>query len=190
MRIIHSLVAGMLLVSPATAQRRPAVPAAAAVPATDTTSGLTSSLFGGLKFRNIGPAVTGGRIGEIVVHPTDRRTWFVAVHSSGIWKTTNAGTTWTPIFDSEGAYSIGHLALDPANPLTIWVGTGENNSQRSVGYGDGVYKSTDGGRSWKNMGLKASNHIGKVVVDPRKGDVVYVAATGRSEERRVGKECA
>lgn len=178
MRTPQRLVAALLLASPAVAQRRPVVPPAPAPPTADTTSGITTSLFAGLKFRNIGPAVTGGRIGEVVVHPTDRSTWFVVVHSSGVWKTTNAGTTWTPIFDSEGSYSIGYLALDPSNPLTIWVGTGENNSQRSIGYGDGVYKSTDGGRSWKNMGLKASNHIGKVVIDPRKTDVVYVAATG------------
>ncbi len=176
MRTSLGVLAVVLLVSPVVAQRRPAAAVPASPPA-DTT-GLTSGLLSGLTFRNIGPAVTGGRIGEIVVHPTDRSTWYLAVHSAGVWKTTNAGTTWTPIFDGEGAYSIGYLALDPSNPLTMWVGTGENNSQRSVGYGNGVYKSTDGGRSWTNMGLKTSNHIGKVVVDPRKSDVVYVAATG------------
>ena len=114
----------------------------------------------------------------MVVDPTDRSTWYLAVHSSGVWKTVNAGTTWTPIFDGEGSYSVGYLTLDPQNPLTVWVGSGENNSQRSVGYGDGIYRSTDGGKAWKNMGLKASEHIGTILVDPRKSDVVYAAATG------------
>jgi photosystem II stability/assembly factor-like uncharacterized protein len=141
-------------------------------------SGPTSATFAGLEFRGIGPATTGGRIGEIAVHPSNRRTWYLAVHSGNVFKTVNAGTTWTPIFDGQGSYSIGHLAIDPGNPLIVWVGTGENNSQRSVGYGDGVYKSTDGGISWSNVGLKSSAHIGAVVIDPRNGQVVYVAATG------------
>jgi photosystem II stability/assembly factor-like uncharacterized protein len=134
--------------------------------------------FGGLRFRGIGPASTSGRIGDLAVHPTDKRTWYVAVASGGVWKTTNAGTTWTPIFDDQGSYSIGCITIDPANPLTVWVGTGENNSQRSVAYGDGVYRSTDGGRSWTNMGLKASEHIARIVIDPRDSSVVYVAAQG------------
>ena len=91
---------------------------------------------------------------------------------------TNAGTTWTPIFDNEGSYSIGTVVLDPKNPNVVWVGTGENNSQRSVGYGDGVYRSDDGGKTWKNMGLKHSEHIGQIVIDPRNSNVVYVAAQG------------
>ncbi len=98
--------------------------------------------------------------------------------SGGVWKTTNAGTTWTPVFDDEGSYSIGCVVLDPKNPNTVWVGTGENNSQRSVGYGDGVYKSIDGGRTWKNVGLKNSEHIGKILIDPRDSNIVYVAAQG------------
>src|SRR5207237_7519956 len=96
----------------------------------------------------------------------------------GVWKTVNSGTTWTPVFDNEGSYSIGALALDPKNPNVVWVGTGENNSQRSVGYGDGVYRSDDGGKTWKNMGLKQSEHIGKIVIDPRNSNTVYVAAQG------------
>jgi photosystem II stability/assembly factor-like uncharacterized protein len=137
-----------------------------------------SAELSGLRFRSIGPATTGGRIGEIAVDPAKPSTWYVAVHSGGVWKTTNAGITWSPIFDGQASYSIGTVTLDPTNPLTVWVGTGENNSQRSVGFGDGVYKSTDGGRNWTNTGLKASEHIGAIAVDPRKGDVVYVAATG------------
>ncbi|MFN0177380.1 MAG: VPS10 domain-containing protein [Gemmatimonadales bacterium] len=144
----------------------------------DTANRVTSEILGGLRSRGIGPAVTGGRLGEIVVHPSDRSVWYVVAHSGGVWKTVNAGTTWTPIFDDQGAYSIGTLSLDPKNPLTVWVGTGENKSQRSVGYGDGVYRSTDGGRTWTNTGLKQSEHVGAIVVDPRNGSVVYVAATG------------
>ena len=139
---------------------------------------MKAETFTGLKLRGIGPALTSGRIADIAVHPTDRTTWYIAVASGGVWKTTNAGTTFTPIFDSQGSYSIGCVTIDPRNPLTIWVGTGENNSQRSVSYGDGVYKSTDGGRTWENVGLKKSEHIGKIVIDPRDSNVVYVAAQG------------
>ena len=139
---------------------------------------MKSETFSGLKLRGIGPALTSGRISDIAVHPTDRAIWYVAVASGGVWKTSNAGTTWSPIFDSQGSYSIGCVTIDAKNPLNVWVGTGENNSQRSVSYGDGVYKSTDGGRTWENVGLKKSEHIGKIVVDPRDSNVVYVAAQG------------
>lgn len=131
-----------------------------------------------LKPRLVGPAVTSGRVVGFAVHPRDRSQYFAAVASGGVWKTTNAGTTWTPVFDNEGSYSIGCVVMDPKNPSVLWVGTGENNSQRSVGYGDGVYKSTDGGRSWANVGLKNSEHVGKIVIDPRDSDTVYVAAQG------------
>jgi photosystem II stability/assembly factor-like uncharacterized protein len=131
-----------------------------------------------LKPRLVGPAVTSGRIVGFAVNPKDRSHYFVAVASGGVWKTTNAGTTWTPVFDGEGSFSIGCVVMDPRNLNVLWVGTGENNSQRSVGYGDGVYKSTDGGRSWQNVGLKTSEHIGKIVIDPRDSDTVYVAAQG------------
>jgi photosystem II stability/assembly factor-like uncharacterized protein len=138
----------------------------------------SSETFSGIKLRSLGPAVTSGRIGDIAVVPGKPSTWYVAVASGGVFKTVNAGTTWTPVFDEQGSYSIGCVTIDPANPNVVWVGTGENNSQRSVGYGDGVYKSLDGGKSWKNVGLKESEHIGKIVVDPRNPDVVYVAAQG------------
>ncbi len=131
-----------------------------------------------LKLRAAGPALMSGRVVGFAVHPTDRAHYYVAVASGGVWKTTNGGTTWTPIFDNEGSYSIGCVTLDPKNPNVVWVGTGENNSQRSVGYGDGVYKSIDGGRTWQNVGLKNSEHIGKIAIDPRNSDTVYVAAQG------------
>ena len=95
-----------------------------------------------------------------------------------MWKTVNDGTTWTPVFDSEGSYSIGWVTLDPNDPAVVWVGAGESNSQRSVAYGDGIYRSDDGGKNWQNLGLKKSEHIGRVVIDPRDSKVVYVAAEG------------
>jgi photosystem II stability/assembly factor-like uncharacterized protein len=115
---------------------------------------------------------------SIAVDPTDHSRYYAGVASGGVWKTTNSGTTWAPIFDNEASYSIGTITIDPKNPFTVWVGSGENNSQRSVSYGDGVYRSDDGGRSWKNVGLKTSEHVGRIVIDPRNSDHVYVAAQG------------
>ncbi len=132
----------------------------------------------GLKFRSIGPALTSGRISDFAVNPDNTSEYYVAVASGGVWKTTNKGVTFKPVFDSRGSYSIGCVTMDPNNHNVVWVGTGENNNQRSVAYGDGVYKSVDGGKSWKNMGLKESEHIGMIIVDPRDSDVVYVAAYG------------
>jgi photosystem II stability/assembly factor-like uncharacterized protein len=132
----------------------------------------------GLTLREVGPAVMGGRIADIAVNPRNRSTWFVAVGSGGVWKTTNAGITWKPVFDRQVSYSIGTVTLDPSNPDVVWVGTGENVSGRHVGWGDGVYRSRDGGTSWQRMGLEHSEHIGKILVDPRDGDVVLVAAEG------------
>ena len=139
---------------------------------------LSAKNFGALKPRLIGPALTEGRISDLVVHPENEAIWYIAVASGGVWRTDNAGTTWTPIFDGQSSYSTGCITIDPNNHDVVWVGSGENNSQRSVGYGDGVYKSIDGGKSWKNMGLKDSQHIGKIMVDPRDSNVVYVAAQG------------
>lgn len=139
---------------------------------------LGSKNFSGLKFRSIGPALTSGRIADIAVNPNNTDEYYVAIASGGVFKTTNHGTTYNPIFDSQGSYSIGCITIDPNNENIIWVGTGENNNQRSVAYGDGVYKSEDGGKTWKNMGLKKSEHIGKIIVHPENSDVVYVAAYG------------
>ena len=140
--------------------------------------GLNESSLKGLEWRSVGPAMTAGRIADIAVNQKDRSQWYVAVGSGGVWKTDNRGTTWDPIFDSEASYSIGCVTIDPNNTETVWVGTGENVSGRHVGYGDGIYKSLDGGKSWTNMGLKDSQHIGNIVVDPRDSNVVYVAAQG------------
>ena len=138
----------------------------------------SSKTFSGLELRSIGPAFMSGRVMDFAVDPKDPAHYFVAAASGGVWKTVNAGTTWTPVFEKEGSYSIGCLTLDPKNPGVVWVGTGEHNSQRSVGYGDGIYRSEDGGASWENMGLKASEHIAKILIDPRDSKVVYAACQG------------
>ncbi len=130
------------------------------------------------KFRCVGPAITSGRISDFAVHPDKHHIYYVATSSGGVWKTVNSGTTYEPIFDSQGSYSIGCVTMDPSNPNTIWVGTGENNNQRSVAYGDGVYKSTDGGASWKHMGLKMSEHISKIIVHPENSDIIWLASVG------------
>lgn len=132
----------------------------------------------GMSFRALGPAIVSGRVIDLAVNPENPDNFYVAAASGGVWKTTNHGTTFTPIFDGQGSYSIGCITLDPSNPHTLWVGTGENNNQRSVAYGDGVYRSLDDGKTWENMGLKASEHIGKIVVHPDNSEMIYVAAYG------------
>ena len=109
---------------------------------------LNAERFAGLELRSIGPALMAGRIADIAIHPHDDNLWYVAVGSGGVWKTENAGVTWAPIFDDQPSYSIGCLAIDPQDPEVIWVGTGENVGGRHVGYGDGLYRSADGGATW------------------------------------------
>ena len=146
--------------------------------ATPDSTKFTTGLLSGLALRSIGPALTSGRVADIAIDPADKRTWYVGAAAGGVWKSTNGGLSFTPIFDGQGSFSIGAVTIDHANPNVIWVGTGENNAQRVVAYGDGIYKSLDGGKSWTNMGLKNSEHIGRIVIDPRNSDVVYVAAQG------------
>ncbi len=143
-----------------------------------TAQKIASETYAGLKFRNLGPALTSGRIADIAFHPKNENVWYVAVGSGGVWKTENAGTTWTPIFDKQNSYSIGCITIDPNNSRTIWVGSGENVGGRHVGFGDGVYVSHDDGKTWKNMGLKKSEHISKIVVHPENSKVIWVAAQG------------
>jgi photosystem II stability/assembly factor-like uncharacterized protein len=172
MRHSALLIAAVALLSnPAVSQKtvKSAEPPAAAV---------SSETFSALAFRSIGPAVTSGRIADFAVNPRNTSEYYVAVASGGVWKTVNHGVTYEPVFDREGSYSIGCVTLDPSRPHVVWVGTGENNNQRSVAYGDGVYKSTDGGASWTNQGLRESEHIADIVVHPENPDVVYVAAYG------------
>jgi photosystem II stability/assembly factor-like uncharacterized protein len=175
------LLLPLLLVAPAAAlpqkaddpPRKPANKPAAKKPPNPTADAVA-----GLRLRSLGPALFSGRIVGLAVHPQNRAHYYVAVGSGGVWKTQSAGTSWTPVFDEQGSYSIGYVALDPRDPHTVWVGTGENNSQRSVGYGDGVYRSIDAGKSWKKVGLEKSEHIGKILIDPRDSNTVYVAAQG------------
>ncbi len=140
--------------------------------------GFNEATFKGLEFRSVGPAFMSGRIADIAVHPENRSVWYVAVGSGGVWKTENRGTTWTPLFDDEGSYSIGCITIDPNDPDTIWVGSGENISGRHAGYGDGLYRSRDGGRNWENVGLRKSERIGMIRIDPRDSNIVFVAAQG------------
>lgn len=169
-KLTHFLAAALLVAhTPLSAQRK-------AEPV--KTNKIESSVFNGLKFRNIGPAFMSGRVADLAIHPENENIWYVAVGSGGVWKTENAGTTWEPIFDAQTTYSIGCIALDPQNPNIIWVGTGENVGGRHVGYGDGIYKSEDGGQTWKNMGLKTSEHLSKIIVHPTNSNLVWVASQG------------
>jgi len=131
-----------------------------------------------MPMRSLGPAFMGGRIADIAIHPNKPSTWYVAVGSGGVWKTTNAGTTWSPLFDEQASYSIGCVAIDPSRPDVIWAGTGEAVSGRHVAWGDGVYRSADGGTTWRCMGLRHSEHIAEILIDPTNTDIVYVAAEG------------
>lgn len=132
----------------------------------------------GLEFRELGPATMGGRIDDFAVVESNPSIVFVGAASGGVWKTANNGTTWEPVFDKEGVSTIGDMAIAPNDPSVVWVGTGEPNNRQSSSWGDGVYKSTDGGKTWKNMKLAATHHIGRIVIHPQNPHVVYVAALG------------
>lgn len=173
-RRITSLAAAFACALPLTTNAR----AQDDAPSEKEEAGLTAASFSGISARGIGPALMSGRISDLAINAKRPGEYYVAVACGGVWKTTNWGTTFKPVFDGQGSYSIGCVTIDPHNPSTVWVGTGENNSQRSVGYGDGVYKSVDGGASWTNMGLKDSGHIGMVRVHPDDPNTVYVAALG------------
>ena len=144
---------------------------------TESTEAIAKAVSG-LKWRGVGPALMGGRIADIAVSPTEKSTWYVAVGSGGLWKTTNRGTTWTPIFDTQKSYSIGTVTIDPNNSDVIWVGTGEGNPRNSLNGGFGVYKSLDGGKTWMTMGLEKTRHIHRIKIDPTDPNTVYVGAIG------------
>lgn len=139
---------------------------------------LRAERFTGLELRSIGPALMSGRIADIAIHPEDDNLWYVAVGSGGVWKTENAGVTWTPIFDDQTSYSIGCVTIDPRDPEVVWVGTGENVGGRHVGYGDGIYRSDDGGTTWVQKGLETSEHISKILIHPEDSNTLWVAAQG------------
>ena len=134
--------------------------------------------FKNLEFRELGPATMGGRIDDFAVVESNPNIVYVGTASGGVWKTTNNGTTWEPIFDKESVSTIGDIAIAPSDPAVVWVGTGEPNNRQSSSWGDGAYKSLDGGKTWKKMGLEATRHIGRIVIHPKNPDVVYVAALG------------
>ena len=136
------------------------------------------SALNGFKFRSIGPAFMSGRIADIAIDPKNENVWYVAVGSGGVWKTENAGTTWMPLTDNMPFYSTGCITIDPHNNSSIWLGTGENVGGRHVGIGHGVYHSKDGGKSWKDMGLKKSEHISKIIVHPEDPNTLWVASQG------------
>ena len=134
--------------------------------------------YEGLKWRNIGPAFMSGRIADIDWDPNDNSVWYVGVGSGGVWKTINAGVTWTPVFDKQTSYSIGNVTVDPSNPHRIWVGTGEDVGGRHVGFGDGIYRSDDAGKTWVKKGLENSQHISTILVHPDDSNTVWVAVQG------------
>ncbi|MEM6325499.1 MAG: glycosyl hydrolase, partial [Bacteroidota bacterium] len=162
--LLLSLLLSLVLVVPASAQEDPL-----------TVADLS---YNALSWRGIGPAFTSGRIADIAIHPHDPQTWYVAVGSGGVWMTSNSGTTWTSLFDGQSSYSTGSIAIDPQNPNIIWVGTGENVGGRHAAYGDGIYRSSDGGRTWENRGLKESERLSTIWIHPDDSDVVLVAAQG------------
>ncbi|HXU10265.1 MAG TPA: sialidase family protein, partial [Blastocatellia bacterium] len=131
-----------------------------------------------LQWRAIGPANMGGRIDDFAVVDGNPAIFYVGAATGGLWKTTNAGTTFDPVFDGQGSTSIGDVCIAPSDPNVVWVGTGEPNNRQSSSWGDGVYRSLDGGATWQNMGLRDSKHIGRVVIDPRDPNIVYVAVVG------------
>lgn len=177
MRSLACLATSLLTLTAVAQDDAPDAPADAQPESIDR-SGFDNSTFSSLRARAIGPALMSGRISDFAVDPTDESHMFVAVASGGVWETTDGGVTYSPVFDAQSSYSIGVVEFDPNDPNVIWVGTGENNSQRSVAFGDGVYKSVDGGRSWQNVGLPESEHIGAIIIDPRDSDAVFVAAQG------------
>src|SRR5215203_1133636 len=155
-----------------------AVAAGAALRGNQEPAGLTANALKGLELRSIGPTLTTGRVQDVEIDPKNPSVWYVASAFGGLWKTENRGITFAPIFETGGAFNLCCVVVDPRDSNVVWLGTGENTSQRSAHFGDGVYKSIDAGKSWKRVGLQASEHIGKIVIDPRKSDVVYVAAQG------------
>ena len=177
MRIRHLapiLLAGVQLLAgvAGAAATRPAIPGPVAIP-------LEAKLWKALSFRSIGPANMGGRITDFAVDETHPSTFFLAPATGGVFKTTNAGTTWQPVFDKQPVASVGALALSPVSPRVVWLGTGEANSRNSSSWGRGVYRSADGGSSWTLAGLEATTSIARIVADPADSNVAYVAAMGR-----------
>jgi photosystem II stability/assembly factor-like uncharacterized protein len=154
-----------------------AVAVAAAVSG-QSPGGVDARVLAGIELRSVGPALATGRIQDVEIDPKNPSVWYVATAFGGLWKTTNRGITFTPIFDDQGSFTLCCVVVDPKDSNVVWVGSGENASQRSAHFGDGVYRSTDAGKTWKNVGLRTSEHIGKILIDPRNSNTVYVASQG------------
>lgn len=165
-----------LIAAVATAQTASQSPAASQQP---TAADPWGSLLANLKARELGPSTMSGRITDLAVFNKEPRIFYIASASGGLWKTENGGITVVPVFDKESTVSLGAVAVSQKTPDLVWVGTGEGTARNSIAWGDGVYKSLDGGKTWKNMGLKETLHISKIVMDPNDNDIVYVAALGR-----------
>jgi photosystem II stability/assembly factor-like uncharacterized protein len=179
-RLLPAGVALFVATVPALAQSAPtAAPAAPPTTPGPDSAAVSASLFDGLRWRHLGPANPMGRMTDIDVHPSQQSTWYVGTAGGGLWKTSNAGTTWQNVFARLGTVSIGDVAIAPSDPNIVWIGTGEENARNSVQWGDGVYKSTDGGASWTHMGLRETFQIGHIAIHPSNPDIVYVAALGQ-----------
>ena len=160
---------------------------------------ISPDLYSGMKWRDIGP-FRGGRVLAVTGVPGDPTTWYFGAVAGGVWKSSDVGQTWKPLFDEQKIASIGAIAVADSDPNVLYVGTGEACTRGNITYGDGVYKSVDGGKTWRNVGLKDTRHIGALIVDPKNPDIVFVAALGHAfgpnEERGVfrtadgGKELA
>src|ERR1044072_7620188 len=180
MRAAFACLALLCLALAATAQTQQATPQPAQTPAMPEDASTETKSFERLESRTIGPANMGGRVADIEGVAGNPNIVYVATASGGLFKTTNGGVRWTPLFERQGSISIGDIALEPGNPDVIWLGAGESAVRNSVSFGDGVYKSTDGGRTWQHMGLRDTLHVSKILVSPRNPDVVYVGALGHA----------
>src|SRR6476659_2012520 len=140
--------------------------------------GLDAQALKGIELRSLGPALATGRIQDVEIDPKNPSVWYVATAFGGLWKTANRGITFTPVFDEQGSFTLCCVVVDPKDSNVVWLGSGENASQRSAHFGDGIYKSTDAGKTWQRMGLEKSEHLGQILIDPRNSNVVYVAAQG------------
>jgi photosystem II stability/assembly factor-like uncharacterized protein len=178
--LVHAVIAAALFTGAANAQKATSKsqPKNAKAAESQTPDPVPSGLLNAMQFRSVGPALTTGRVQDVEMDPHNSSVWYVATAFGGLWKTTNRGVTFTSVFDNGGSFTLCCVEVDPKNSNIVWLGTGENLSQRSAHFGDGLYKSTDAGKTWKRVALELSEHIGRIQIDPRNSDVVYVAAQG------------
>ncbi|MBV8343698.1 MAG: hypothetical protein JO190_01720 [Candidatus Eremiobacteraeota bacterium] len=181
LRRVTPFVALFAFILLSAANARAALPAPSPSPSVSPSPTPTPSpgpAFGNMSWRAIGPALTGGRVTAVAGSATDPKLYYIGAAGGGVWKSENGAQTWDPVFEKEGAASIGAVTIDPTNNDVVWVGTGEANPRNDVSYGDGVYKTTDGGEHWINVGLKATKYVSRILVDPRNHNHVIVGALG------------